>query len=55
MRLMRWAMLGMTLALPITCAQGPTDGTYSGGLEPSPGGRVNPMEPGFANSGGASR
>ena len=54
--MMRWAVLGAALfALPITCSQGPTDGVYSGGVEPSPGGRVNPAEPGFANSGGGRR
>ena len=55
MRLMRWATLGALLALPITCAQTPTDGVYSGGVQPSPAGRVNPAEPGFASGGGAGR
>lgn len=51
----RAALLTVTaLALPITCAQ-PGDGTYTGGIQPSPAGRVNPAEPGFANTGGNRR
>ena len=42
------------LALPITCSQS-GDGIYSGGVQPSPAGRVNPDDPGFANGGGTSR
>lgn len=47
-------MLGVTFALPITCAR-PGDGIYSGGIEPSPSSRVNPAEPGFVNDGSHSR
>jgi len=47
-------LAAVAFALPITCAQ-PGDGTYSGGIQPSPAGRVNPSEPGFANDGGHSR
>ncbi len=38
----------VTLALPISCSQS-GDGTYTGGIQPSPAGRVNPMTPRFAN------
>lgn len=49
------AMLaGVALALPISCGQ-PSDGLYTGGIQPSPASRVNPAEPGFANDGGHSR
>lgn len=45
------AMLGsLTFALPISCGA-PSDGLYTGGIQPSPAGRVNPAEPGFANMG----
>lgn len=45
------AMLaGAAFALPISCAP-PTDGDYTGGIEPSPASRVNPEEPGFTNDG----
>ena len=51
----RSALLGgLALALPVTCSQ-PGDGSYSGGVQPSPAGRVNPFEPGFANTGTAPR
>ena len=43
-------LAGLAFALPVTCAQ-PGDGVYSGGIQPSPAGRVNPIEPGFANTG----
>ena len=43
-------MAGVALALPVSCAQ-PSDGLYSGGIEPSPAGRVNPLEPGFQSTG----
>ncbi|MBC7800531.1 MAG: hypothetical protein H7Z10_07905 [Gemmatimonadaceae bacterium] len=41
-------MSGLAFALPITCAQ-PSDGVYTGGIQPSPSSRVNPFEPGFTN------
>lgn len=45
------AMLaGVAFALPISCGQ-PTDGVYTGGIEPSPASRVNPEELGFTNDG----
>lgn len=44
-------MAGVAFALPVTCAQ-PTDGVYSGGIQPSPSSRVNPAEPGFTNDSG---
>ncbi len=51
----RAALLGLAvLALPVTCAQ-TGDGTYAGGIQASPAGRVNPAEPGFANGGGNRR
>ncbi len=52
----RRAMLlsAFALALPITCSQS-GDGTYAGGIRPSPAGRVNPAEPGFVSGGGNSR
>ena len=54
MRLIRGlACLGL-LALPVTCSQS-GDGTYAGGVQPSPASRVNPMEPGFTNGVGRSR
>ena len=43
-------LAGVAFALPITCAQ-PSDGIYTGGIEPSPASRVNPAEPGFTNDG----
>ena len=44
------AMLaGIAFALPISCNRQPTDGVYTGGIQPSPTGRVNPEEPGFVN------
>ena len=49
----RLACLGL-LALPITCSQA-GDGIYTGGVQPSPASRVNPLEPGFTNGGGHSR
>ena len=48
-----WAAIGL-LALPVTCA-GPQDGSYSGGIEPSPSSRVNPAEPGIPNAGTPGR
>ncbi len=49
------AMLaGVALALPISCGA-PSDGVYTGGIQPSPAGRVNPGDPGFANGGGQGR
>ena len=47
-------MAAMVFALPITCAQ-PSDGVYTGGIQPSPAGRVNPEEPGFVNDGSNAR
>ena len=46
MRLIRIiAVLGASLwALPISCG-GTGDPLYSGGVQPSPAGRVNPFEP----------
>ena len=42
----------MVLALPLTCSRRvPSDGTYGGGVEPSPAGRVNPFEGRIPNSG----
>jgi len=45
---------GFTFALPITCSQ-PSDGVYTGGIQPSPSGRVNPVEPGFTNGGSSTK
>ena len=42
-------LAGITVALPISCGKQATDGVYTGGIQPSPAGRVNPEEPGFAN------
>ena len=40
----------VALALPISCSQsGSADGVYTGGIQPSPAGRVNPITPRFAN------
>jgi hypothetical protein len=47
-------LAAFVLALPITCSQS-GDGTYAGGIQPSPAGRVNPAEPGFVSGGGVSR
>jgi hypothetical protein len=48
------SLLWIMLALPITCAQQASDGLYTGGVTPStPGGRINPAEPGFVNGGGS--
>jgi hypothetical protein len=53
--MLRAILLGSALfALPITCSQG-GDGLYTGGVQPSPAGRVNPFEPGFTQGGGHSR
>lgn len=53
--LRRAALLVATaLALPITCSQA-GDGTFTGGIQPSPAGRVNPAEPGFTNGGNGKR
>jgi len=41
-------LAGVVFALPISCGQ-PSDGVYTGGIEPSPASRVNPEEPGFTN------
>ncbi len=38
----------VAFALPISCGQ-PSDGLYTGGIQPSPAGRINPSEPGFPN------
>ncbi len=43
-------LAGVAFALPVSCGQ-PSDGVYSGGVQPSPAGRVNPEEPGFVNGG----
>ena len=48
-RLRAMLMLGsIAFALPATCSHS-GDGTYAGGIEPSPAGRINPAEPGFSN------
>jgi hypothetical protein len=47
-------LAGVAFALPITCAR-PSDGIYTGGIEPSPASRVNPAEPGFTNDSGQSK
>ena len=49
-RAARSAMLlaGIVFALPISCGQA-SDGVYTGGIQPSPAGRVNPADPGFTN------
>jgi hypothetical protein len=48
-------LASVLFALPISCSQEGGDGLYTGGFQPSPGGNVNPAEPGFANGqGGAS-
>ena len=40
----------IALALPISCSRsGSADGVYTGGIQPSPAGRVNPVDPRFAN------
>ena len=56
MRAVRSSVLltAVVFALPITCAR-PGDGVYSGGIEPSPAGRVNPEEPGFAGGGAQAK
>ncbi len=41
-------LMGTLWALPISCGQ-TGDPLYSGGVQPSPAGRVNPFEP-IANS-----
>jgi hypothetical protein len=55
-RVVRSAALlaGIAFALPISCGQ-PSDGVYTGGIQPSPASRVNPQEPGFVNDGDHSR
>lgn len=40
----------LILALPITCSQTSGD-LYTGGIQPSPGGRINPAEPYLVNGG----
>lgn len=52
MRTIRTSVMlaGVAFALPISCGR-VSDGVYTGGIEPSPAGRVNPEEPGFANGG----
>ncbi len=53
--LLRIATLGwVAFALPINCSQGSGDGLYTGGVQPSPAGRINPSEPGFAQGGGGN-
>ena len=47
-------LAGLTFALPISCGQR-SDGVYTGGIEPSPASRVNPVIPGFTNDGNHSR
>ncbi len=42
-------LAGIAFALPISCNRQPTDGVYTGGIQPSPASRVNPEEPGFVN------
>ena len=55
-RLVRNAALlaGLAFALPISCGA-PSDGAYTGGVQPSPASRVNPADPGFVNGGGYNR
>ncbi len=55
-RTVRGAVLlaGVAFALPISCGA-PSDGIYTGGVQPSPASRVNPEEPGFVNGGDQSR
>lgn len=43
------ALGAVTFALPISCSQSGGDGVYGGGIQPSPAGRVNPIDPRFAN------
>lgn len=38
----------VVLALPITCSQSGST-LYSGGIQPSPAGRINPFEPAIPN------
>lgn len=46
------AVGAVTFALPISCSQrGSADGVYTGGIQPSPAGRINPTDPRFANGG----
>ncbi len=47
-------LAGLAFALPISCGQ-PSDGVYTGGIQPSPAGRVNPANPGFTNDGNHTR
>lgn len=47
-------LAGVALALPISCGQR-GDGVYTGGIQPSPASRVNPMVPGFTNDGDHTR
>lgn len=42
-------LAGVAFALPISCNSQATDGVYTGEIQPSPAGRVNPAEPGFVN------
>ena len=42
-------LAGIALALPVSCNKQPTDGLYTGNVQPSPAGRVNPEIPGFVN------
>jgi len=47
-------LAGIAFALPVSCGQ-PSDGVYTGSIEPSPASRVNPAEPGFVNGGNTPR
>ena len=47
-------LAGVALALPISCGQH-SDGVYTGGIQPSPASRINPMDPGFTNGGNQPR
>ena len=44
------AVGAVTLALPISCSQR-GDGLYTGSVQPSPAGRVNPTDPRFVSTG----
>ena len=46
------ALSAVTLALPISCSPRGGDGVYTGGIQASPAGRVNPTDPRFVSGGG---
>ena len=45
------ALGAVTFALPISCSQRGGDGMYTGSIQPSPAGRINPTDPRFVSSG----